>query len=444
MNAPLFEPEVEGRPWEEQQRVDDSIYRLQVAHLFTNSRFYRQKLGDAGIKSAESIGGLDAIAALPFTEKDELRATRTPADPIGTHLIPPLGEIARIFSTSGTTGTPSYVPLTAEDIADWVRVSSRSYSASGVRRGHRLVSTYGAGPFVAGITLDAFNNIGVTHVPVGSASTDRLVSAIQLLKADTIALTPSYALHIAEWAATRGVDLASSSVERLLVAGEPGGGEPALRSRLEAAWGAEVTEAMGIGDICVSLWGECREKQGMHFSGRGFVHFELIDPETGEPRPITDNAEGELAYTHLRHRAAPLLRFRSRDHVRIWTGQCACGRTAPRVRCIGRTDDMLIVRGVNLFPTALREIINEFSPLVSGVIAVRPRRRGFRQDPPLPVTVELGETAGSGDLAERIKKRVREILTVATEIELVPHGSLPRSSYKSKLVDWSLATGENE
>lgn len=444
MNAPLFEPEVESRPWAEQQQVDDTVYRRQVAHLFANSRFYRKKFGDAGIRSADDIGGLDFIAALPFTEKDELRATCTPADPVGTHLIPPLGEIARIFSTSGTTGTPSYVPLTSDDITDWVRVSSRSYSASGVRRGHRLVSTYGAGPFVAGITLDAFNGIGVTHIPVGSGSPDRLVSAIQLLRADTIALTPSYALHMAEWAAARGVDLAATSVERLLVAGEPGGGEPALRARLEAAWGADVTEAMGIGDICVSIWGECREKQGMHFSGRGFVHFELIDAETGKPIPMTDGADGEIVYTHLRHRAAPLLRFRSRDHVRIWTGQCACGRTAPRVRCIGRTDDMLIVRGVNLFPTALREIIDEFSPLVSGVIMVRPRRKGFRQDPPLPVIVELGTTAGAPDLAERIKKHVREILTITTEIELVPHGSLPRSSYKSKLVDWSQATGEDE
>ena len=441
----MFEPDVETRPWAEQQQIDEPDYRRQVAHLFARSRFYRDKLAAAGIKSANDIGGLESLAALPFTEKEELRATRTATDPVGTHLIPPLDEIARIFSTSGTTGTPSYVPLTAEDIADWVRVSSRSYSASGVRRGHRLVSTYGAGPFVAGITLDAFNNIGVTHIPVGSGSTDRLIAAVQLLKADTVALTPSYALHIAEWASERSVDLASSSVERLLVAGEPGGGEPALRAKLEAAWGAEVTEAMGIGDICVSLWGECRKKQGMHFSGRGFVHFELIDPESGKPIALQDGAEGELVYTHLRHRSAPLLRFRSRDHVRLWTSPCACGRTAPRVRCIGRTDDMLIVRGVNLFPTALREIINEFSPSVSGVISIRPRHNGFRQDPPLPVAVELGEAAGGDpELAERIKKRVREALTVTTAVELVPHGSLPRSSYKSRLVDWSQATARNE
>ncbi len=130
-----------------------------------------------------------------------------------------------------------------------------------------------------------------------------------MLKADTVALTPSYALHIAEWTAERGIDLASSSVERLLVAGEPGGGEPATRARLEAAWGAEVTEAMGIGDICVSLWGECTEKQGMHFSGRGFVHFELIDPVTGADVEMRDGAEGELGLyppSPSRRAAAPL------------------------------------------------------------------------------------------------------------------------------------------
>jgi phenylacetate-CoA ligase len=437
----MFDREAETRPWSEQQRLDDPVYRAQLAHLLDKSRFYKAKLGAAGIRAAADAAGLDAIARLPLTEKDELRATRTPAEPVGTHLIPPLTDIARIFSTSGTTGTPSYVPLTAEDVADWVRVSSRTYTAPGVVPGDRLVSTYNAGPFVAGVTNDTFNQMGITHIPVGSGNTDRLVAAVQLLNATTVVLTPSYAQHVAEWANERGIDLARSSVERVMVAGEPGGGEPNMRARLEAAWGAEVTEAMGIGDICVSLWGECREKQGMHFSGRGFVHIELIDPDTGAPVPMRDGAEGELVYTHLRHRAAPLLRFRSRDHVVMWTSICACGRTAPRVRCIGRTDDMLIVRGVNVFPTAIREIVNEFSPLVSGTIAVRPRVKGFRQDPPLLVAVELGEqTAADPALAERIRSRLREKLTVTTAIHLVPFNTLPRSNYKSKLVDWSQAT----
>ncbi|MCR4281823.1 MAG: AMP-binding protein [Bauldia sp.] len=436
----LVEPDIEKRAWTERRQVDDADYRRQVGYLLASSRFYRDKLGAAGIRSPDDAGGLADIARLPFTEKDDLRAARSSADPIGTQLAVPLDRLARIFSTSGTTGTPSYVPLTQEDLADWIRISSRTYSASGVKRGDRLISTYGAGPFVAGVTLDAFNALGLTHIPVGAGNTDRLLAAITLLKADTVALTPSYALHIAEKASERGIDLASSSVRRLLVAGEPGGGEPALRARLEQAWGADVTEAMGIGDIAVSLWGECREKQGMHFSGHGLVHFELIDPETGDPVAMADGVAGELVYTHLRHRAAPLLRFRSRDHVRLWTGSCACGRTSPRVRCIGRTDDMLIVRGVNLFPTALREIVNEFQPHVSGVISVRPSRKSHRQDPPLKVLVELGESGDDdADLAERIRARVRETLVVTTEIDLVPHGALPRSSYKSHLVDWSEA-----
>jgi len=436
----LLDPEIETGAWSERRQIDDDAYRRQIGYLLSRSRFYQDKLAAAGIRTPDDAGGLADIDRLPFTEKDELRASRSAADPIGTHLCVEIGELARIFSTSGTTGAPSYVPLTADDLADWIRISCRSYSASGVERVDRIVTTYGAGPFVAGVTLDAFNALGLTHIPVGAGNTDRLLAAITLLAADTVALTPSYALHIAEKAAERGIDLAGSSVKRLLVAGEPGGGEPALRSRLEKAWGADVTEAMGIGDIAVSLWGECSEKQGMHFSGHGLVHVELVDPATGDAVAMADGAEGELVYTHLRHRAAPLLRFRSRDHVVVHVGQCACGRTAPRVRCIGRTDDMLIVRGVNLFPTALREVVNQFQPAVSGVISVRPARKGPRQDPPLKVLVELGEGGdASAELADRIRSRIRETLVAATEIALVPHGALPRSSYKSHLVDWTEA-----
>ena len=224
-------------------------------------------------------------------------------------------------------------------------------------------------------------------------------------------------------------------MKRVLVAGEPGGGEPAMRAKLEEAWGASVTEAMGIGDISITLWGECEAKAGMHFSGRGFVHPELVDPDTGAAKRFDDGAEGELVLTHLVNRAAPLLRFRTRDHVRVSAGRCACGRTAPRVRCIGRTDDMLIVRGVNVFPAAVREVVNEFAPGVTGVILIRPRAKGVRQEPPLPVAVEAAPGVDVEGMADRIRARLREALLVTTEIAVVPAGSLPRSEYKSKLVE---------
>ena len=292
----MVEPEIEAAPWADQARSDASLYLKQIEYLFERSGFYRGKLERAGFASHGAVGGLEAIAALPLTEKDELRLSRSPDEPIGAHLTAAPDEIVRIYSTSGTTGTPSYIPLTGADLEVWVRTSARSYAASGFARGERIVSTYNAGPFVAGAALGAFDRLGLCHIPVGSGNTERLMAAVELLKPTVVAMTPSYALHLVEWGKARGVNLAASSVKRVMVAGEPGGGEPAMRAKLEAGWGASVTEAMGIGDISVSLWGECEQKAGMHFSGRGFVHFELIDPGTGAEKPLVDGAEGELVF----------------------------------------------------------------------------------------------------------------------------------------------------
>jgi phenylacetate-CoA ligase len=176
----------------------------------------------------------------------------------------------------------------------------------------------------------------------------------------------------------------------------------------------------------------------MHLGARGFVHAELIDPATGDAVELHDGATGELVLTHLRHRAAPLLRFRTRDHVEIRTSPCACGRTGPRVRCIGRTDDMLIVRGVNVFPSAIREVVSAFAPNVSGHVLVTPRADGVKQEPPLPVRVELARgTVRDDKLANAIRERLREVLVVQTDVDLVPWGSLERSEYKSTLVERS-------
>jgi len=251
----LQEPVIETLPWAEQKAQDDTLYRDQIGYLFERSRFFRKKLQADGFQTPASVGGLDDIAALPLTEKDELRASRSETDPIGTHLAAPMEEVVRIFSTSGTTGIPSYIPLTASDLENWVRTSARSYGASGLAPGQRIISTYNAGPFVAGAALDAFPRLGLCHIPVGTGNTERLLAAVKLLKPQVLACTPSYALHLAEIGEARGLDLPDSSIERIMVAGEPGGGEPAMRAKLETAWGAQVTEAMGIGDISVSLLG---------------------------------------------------------------------------------------------------------------------------------------------------------------------------------------------
>jgi phenylacetate-CoA ligase len=217
--------EVETRPWEEQLALDDQSYRTQLAYLLEGSAFYREKLGTAALSNR-----LADIAQLPLTDKDELRKTVTPDNPFGAHLCAARSEIVRIYSTSGTTGTPSYIPLTAGDLDNWVTGSARSYAASGIAAGQRIVSTYNAGPFVAGAALAAFDRIGLTHIPVGTGNTERLIKAVELLRPEAVVLTPSYAAHLAE-----NFDLRDSSVERVLVAGEPGGGEPAFRAKLERA-----------------------------------------------------------------------------------------------------------------------------------------------------------------------------------------------------------------
>jgi phenylacetate-CoA ligase len=417
----MLDPDVEARPWDEQLALDAASFDKQLDYLREHSPLYREKV-DRPLP-------LERLAELPLTDKQELRASVTPGNPFGAHYTG--AEIVRIYSTSGTTGTPSYIPLTASDLDNWVTGSARSYAASGVRAGQRAVSTYNAGPFVAGAALASFDRIGLTHIPVGTGNTERLLRAIELLRPEVAVLTPSYAAYLAE-----NHDLRDSSVRHVLVAGEPGGGEPAFRAALEEGWGARVTEAMGIGDIGVSLWGECEQQDGMHLGARGFVHAELIDPATTEAIPFEDGRAGELVLTHLQHRAAPLLRFRTRDHVVVKTGPCPCGRTAPRIRCIGRTDDMLIVRGVNVFPSAIREVVAGFAPDVSGHIRVKPQAPGVAQDPPLPVVVELAkDRRDNPGLADSIRERIRSVLVVQTRIDVVPWGTLERSEYKSKLVD---------
>jgi phenylacetate-CoA ligase len=413
---------------------DLNLYAEQIARLFERSPFYRRKLGAAGFESAAAVGGIERIAELPFTTKDELRASQAEAPPLGTHAAIAPDQAARIYSTSGTSGAPIYIPLTRNDLDDWRRIARSSYARSGIEPGSRMLTTYNAGPFVAGAALDAFDSLGVTHIPMGTGNTERLIEALKRLRPETLVCTPSYARHIAE----KGLPLKEMGLTRLLVAGEPGGGEPAFRKRLEESYGARVYEVMGIGDVAASLWGECPEQAGMHFSGGGSIHVELIDPESGRPAEMEDGARGELVYTHLRREAAPLLRFRSRDHVQAWVSRCGCGRTSLRVRCIGRTDDMLIVRGVNVFPSAIREVVARFQPRVSGAVMVRPRRRGVRQDPPLPLLVETSHA----ELAGPIRDEIRAVLAVTTDVKPVPPGSLPRSEYKSKLLDYSEAEGE--
>ena len=270
------------------------------------------------------------------------------------------------------------------------------------------------------------------HIPVGTGNTELLIRAIESLKPEAVVLTPSYAAYLAE-----NHDLRSSSVERVLVAGEPGGGEPAFRAKLEAGWGAKVTEAMGVGDIGPSLWGECEQQDGMHLGAHGFVHPELIDPETRRgaadggrrgrrARPHASAASGRSASAlpHARPRRGPdepvPVRADGTRESAASAEPTTCSSSAAST-CSRR-------RSGKSSPSSRRRI--------SGHILVRPQSAGVKQEPPLPVSVELARDASADDeLAETIRAKLREALTVQMRVELVPWGSLSRSEYKSKLVE---------
>ena len=428
----LYAPEVEARDPSEQRVRDEAALRSQLASLRERSPLYREKL------PAADPGGLDDLPALPFTTKDELRASIAAERPLGRHLATPLAAVRRLYSSSGTTGEPLFIAVTDADLAAWGEIGARSYRACGIAPGQRAVLTYNSGPFVAGAVLDAWTRIGATVIPVGSGNTERLAKAFRLLGAEAVGCTPSYALYLAEWCRDRDIDPLSLGIRHIAVAGEPGGGEALTRRAIEEAFGATVREAMGIADVSPSLWGECEEQAGMHFCGRDFVHAELIDPAGTAPIPWEDGAEGELVYTSLRREAMPVVRFRSRDRVVVTARPCSCGRTSVRVRCIGRTDDLLIVRGTNLFPSAVREVVGEFRPRVGGMIQIRPAHTGVRQDVAPRVLVELGEGERAGEeLSRAIQQAIRGKLVATTAVELVPYGTLPRSEYKSHLVDFS-------
>jgi phenylacetate-CoA ligase len=437
----VFDPETEMRSLDDQFSIDRDSYQRQIRYLFENSEFYQKKFAEAGFNTPESIGGLEDIAQLPFTEKDELRASQANFPPFGNHIAANPDDLRRVFSTSGTTGVPCYLGLTQSDLDMYATNVARGYSAAGFKPGQRLVVGFNAGPFVAGAVYYGFDKIGCSVIPVGTGNTERMVTAIQKLGATGVSCTPSYGLYLIDWCREKGIDTKTLGLQNMITAGEPGGGDPLIRKTITEAFGCTLRESMGIGDISLSVWAEDAAEDGMNFMARGFVHVELIDPVSGQPIAWEDGAHGELVYTALQRQSMPLVRFRSRDHVVVNMKPNPTGRTGPRIRCIGRTDDMLIVRGVNLFPTAVRNVLESFSGQVSGLFSIRPTSRAVSQNPPLPIVVEVapGATPDNADLKAAIEGQIKERLLVTSRVTLVANNTLPRETYKSKLVDYSEA-----
>ncbi|WP_409180763.1 phenylacetate--CoA ligase family protein [Amycolatopsis sp. VS8301801F10] len=436
MAAPYSEKQwsaIESASASEARAVQQDRLREQLAYVAARSAFYQEKF--AGIDLAK-VRTVEDLAGLPFTEKQELRESLAAVPPLGAHVAAGPEEIVQIQASSGTTGSPSYVGLTRGDIETWCELGARALYANGFRPGDRLLHAFGMSKgFVGGLpVVQILQHMGIVDIPIGAeAGAERLLRVQADQRPNALIGTPYFLAYLAEQAPSIvGLDARDLGVRAISVGGEPGGGLPAVREKLESLWGATSREMLGGTDIACTYWGECEEANGMHFLSPDLMVAELINPDTGEQITPVEGAQGELVYTALRRQASPLVRFRTRDHVIVTGTECACGRTGYTVRCIGRTDDMLIVRGINVFPSAIKQLVAELAPVTTGEMRIRADFEGHSTQKPLPLVVEhaAGLPAEKQDeLRTSLESRIRSALNVKTAVTLVPDGTLKRPDH---------------
>lgn len=443
VRRPFWDPELETLSWDEVQQWQAGLLADWLADLPTRSLFHRDLL--AGVDVPRRIASLDALLDLPTTSKAQVRRSqsdRSPGMPFGRHQGVDLERIVQTLSSSGTTGDPALFALTGPDLAVWNQAIATAFYAAGVR--HTDVAAHLVGlPGVAGGLpyADGFRTIGATLAWIGGLGTEKIIRALPTLQATVVLSTTSFGTYLADRCEELvGRQAASLGVRNLLGGGEPGLAQPEIRQRIKDGWGLDhVHEIMGLGDVLPVLWAECDDEGGMHFCAQRSVIVELIDPATGAAVPWEPGASGEALYTTFAREATPALRYRSADHLQVTAVECPCGRTSPRVRCVGRTDDMLIYKAMNVFPSAIRDVV------LAGVAdRVRPYVRLWKDaadqvrfDDPIAIDVEAAEdldAAAYDEVAAAIEARVREQLQVRVAVTVVTPGALPRSAYKTPLV----------
>jgi phenylacetate-CoA ligase len=428
----IWEREVEAAPWEETRRLAVGAWERQYRRIRESSPFYARKFREAGV--GNSFVSLADLNHLPLTTKDELRQALEEEPPFGSNLCVSPDQVKRVYQTSGTTGAPSVLALTRGDMETWTVMGTRTYYTTGIHEHSTVLTTFGAGPFVAGHTHFVLLRIGTRSVPVAPGDTERVIFGLRAGLADTLLSTASFAQYLANRLEKSDAQPSAIPLTHVVTGGEPGGGIPVIRDHIQRVLGVTVTEVMGIGDVAPSLFGECPHQQGMHFCGAGHVWVELIDPDTQEPVEIETGAVGELVYTTLTREAMPLVRFRGSDIVRIEGTSCDCGRTTFRQRVIGRRDDMFIVRGVNVYPTAILAVVGDFRPRVTGRARVVRRGTETSIEPPIPVEVEVTERLESDPaLTAEIENAIHSKLMFRSKVELVLESDFGEAGYKTRL-----------
>lgn len=424
-NTEYWEPELETMPRAELEALQLKRLQATVAQAL-KSPFYQERLGNLGL-SAESIKSLDDLRKIPFTTKDDLRAHY----PFGLITVP-MNEVVRLHSSSGTTGNPTVVAHTAKDIDQWANQLARCLYMVGLRDSDVIQNTSGYGMFTGGFGYEfAIEKLGATSVPAGSGNSKRQIKFIRDFGTTALHAIPSYATRLAEVFAEEGIDpRRDTKLTTICIGAEPHSEQQ--RQRIEQLFGVKAYNCFGMSEMNgPGVAFECKEQNGLHI-WEDYVIVEIVDPATLEPVP--DGTVGEMVLTTLNREAMPLLRYRTRDLTSIMPGQCPCGRTHRRLtRFQGRSDDMMIVKGVNIFPIQIERILLGFKELGSNYL-ITIETVGNNDE--MKVEVELGDV-NVGDYAalqrlnKDITRQLKDEILLTPKVYLVEKGSLPQGEGKA-------------
>ena len=419
-----FQPEVESLSRKKLEKLQLKRLQKSVAHAYANVAHYRAQFDAAGVKP-KHLKSLDDLARFPFTVKDDLRANY----PFNMFAVP-RDQVVRVHASSGTTGKPTVVGYTRDDIKMWANLMARSIASAGGRPGDILHNAYGYGLFTGGLGAHyGGERLGCTVTPMSGGNTEKQIVLLQDFGARVLCATPSYALNIAEVAEAEGVDLAGGPLQIGVFGAEPW--SEAMRAELDQRLGIRAVDIYGLSEILgPGVAAECvEERAGLHGWEDQFL-FEVIDPESGEPLPMGES--GELVITTLTKQALPMLRYRTRDITRLSTEPCSCGRTHVRIlRVTGRNDDMLIIRGVNVYPSQIEAVMVGFAGIAPHYQLVV-RREGSMDT--LAAEIEAATETASGDyekLAGEIRHHIKSLVGVTCDVQLKAPGEVPRSQGKA-------------